>query len=95
MSALSENITIKQPIRRLEIQISNFNVAIPHHVDLLKRHKNNIKKVSMCTNFFMFFTFKTFSYVYVNELYLCSIKTNMIGNGCGKNILMYLVSLNN
>ncbi|KMQ88129.1 syntaxin-17 isoform x2 [Lasius niger] len=44
MSALSENITIKQPIRRLEIQISNFNVAIPHHVDLLKRHKNNIKK---------------------------------------------------
>lgn len=47
MSALSENITIKQPIRRLEIQISNFNVAIPHHVDLLKRHKNNIKKVSI------------------------------------------------
>lgn len=44
MSALSENITIKQPIRRLEIQINNFNVAIPHHVDLLKRHKNNIKK---------------------------------------------------
>lgn len=44
MSALSESITIKQPIRRLEIQINNFNVAIPHHVDLLKRHKNNIKK---------------------------------------------------
>lgn len=46
MSTLSESITIKQPIRRLEIQISNFNVAIPHHVNLLKRHKNNIKKVS-------------------------------------------------
>lgn len=41
-----ENLVIKQPIRRLEIQISNFNVAIPHHVDLLKRHKSNIKKVS-------------------------------------------------
>ncbi|KAL6261655.1 hypothetical protein P5V15_006743 [Pogonomyrmex californicus] len=44
MSTLSENLTIKQPIRRLEIQINNFNVAIPHHVNLLKRHKNNIKK---------------------------------------------------
>ena len=39
-----ESITIKQPIRRLEIQINNFNVAIPHHVDLLKRHKCNIQK---------------------------------------------------
>lgn len=57
MSALSESITIKQPIRRLEIQINNFNVAIPHHVNLLKRHKNNIKKVSIYTNFF---TFKAF-----------------------------------
>ncbi|XP_011861910.1 PREDICTED: syntaxin-17 [Vollenhovia emeryi] len=44
MSALSESFTIKQPIRRLEIQINNFNVAIPHHVNLLKRHRNNIKK---------------------------------------------------
>lgn len=44
MSALSENLTIKQPIRRLEIQINNFNVAIPHHVDLLQRHRNNIRK---------------------------------------------------
>ncbi|KAG5325017.1 STX17 protein, partial [Pseudoatta argentina] len=44
MSASMENLTIKQPIRRLEIQINNFNVAIPHHVNLLKRHKNNIKK---------------------------------------------------
>ncbi|XP_076241455.1 syntaxin 17 [Calliopsis andreniformis] len=44
MSSSPENITIKQPIRRLEIQINNFNVAIPHHVDLLKRHKNNIQK---------------------------------------------------
>lgn len=44
MSGLSESFTIKQPIRRLEIQINNFNVAIPHHVNLLKRHKNNIRK---------------------------------------------------
>ncbi|CAK9797895.1 STX17 [Anthophora quadrimaculata] len=44
MSSSPENIGMKQPIRRLEIQISNFNVAIPHHVDLLKRHKNNIQK---------------------------------------------------
>lgn len=44
MSVLSESLTIKQPIRRLEIQINNFNVAIPHHVNLLKRHRNNIKK---------------------------------------------------
>ncbi|KAH0948427.1 hypothetical protein HN011_003627 [Eciton burchellii] len=44
MSSPSENFTIKQPIRRLEIQINNFNVAIPHHVNLLKRHKNNIRK---------------------------------------------------
>lgn len=35
---------MKQPIRRLEIQINNFNVAIPYHVDLLKRHKTNIQK---------------------------------------------------
>lgn len=44
MSSSPENLVIKQPIRRLEIQINNFNVAIPHHVDLLKRHKNNITK---------------------------------------------------
>lgn len=34
----------KQPIKRLEIQINNFNVAIPLHVNLLRGHKNNIKK---------------------------------------------------
>ncbi|XP_068966596.1 syntaxin-17 [Bombus flavifrons] len=44
MSSLTENVAIKQPIRRLEIQINNFNVAIPHHVNLLKRHKSNIEK---------------------------------------------------
>lgn len=44
MSSSPENVAIKQPIRRLEIQINNFNVAIPHHVDLLKRHKSNIQK---------------------------------------------------
>lgn len=35
---------LKLPIKRLEIQINNFNVAIQHHVDLLKRHKANIDK---------------------------------------------------
>ncbi|XP_029052267.1 syntaxin-17 [Osmia bicornis bicornis] len=44
MSSSSENIALKQPIRRLEIQINNFNVAIPHHVGLLQRHKSNIQK---------------------------------------------------
>lgn len=47
MSSWTENVAIKQPIRRLEIQINNFNVAIPHHVNLLKRHKSNIEKVSI------------------------------------------------
>ncbi|XP_078042229.1 syntaxin 17 [Augochlora pura] len=41
MSSSPEKL-MKKPIRRLEIQINNFNVAIPHHVDLLKRHKVNI-----------------------------------------------------
>lgn len=41
-----ESLSMKQPIKRLEIPISKFNdVAIPHHLDLLRRHKNNIKKV--------------------------------------------------
>lgn len=44
MSSSIESVTLKQPIRRLEIQINNFNVAIPHHVGLLKRHKSNIEK---------------------------------------------------
>ncbi|XP_058805230.1 syntaxin-17 isoform X2 [Phymastichus coffea] len=36
---------VKQPIKRLEIPICKFNdVAIPHHLDLLKKHKANIKK---------------------------------------------------
>lgn len=40
-----ESLSMKQPIKRLEIPISKFNdVAIPHHLDLLRRHKNNIKK---------------------------------------------------
>ncbi|XP_008553900.1 syntaxin-17 [Microplitis demolitor] len=41
---MSETSTMKQPIRRLEIPISKFDVAIPHHLDLLRRHKDNIKK---------------------------------------------------
>ncbi|NP_001136347.1 syntaxin 17 [Nasonia vitripennis] len=45
MSSSLDSEDVKQPIKRLEIPISKFNdVAIPHHLDLLKRHKNNIKK---------------------------------------------------
>ena len=43
----SEELVIKQPIKRLEIAIGKFNdVAIPYHLELLKRHKNNVKRVS-------------------------------------------------
>lgn len=55
MSSLTENVAIKQPIRRLEIQINNFNVAIPHHVNLLKRHKSNIEKVSIKLGYLLSF----------------------------------------
>ncbi|XP_034937883.1 syntaxin-17 [Chelonus insularis] len=44
MSRESINLYVKQPIKRLEIPISKFDVAISHHLDLLQRHKNNIKK---------------------------------------------------
>lgn len=47
MALSSDDEIVKQPIKRLEIPISKFNdVAIPHHLDLLNRHKINIKKVS-------------------------------------------------
>lgn len=77
MSALSETLTIKQPIRRLEIQINNFNVAIPHHVDLLKQHKNNIKKVSSYKFLYLSHISKIF---HKNNLDFCSIKISTIGN---------------
>lgn len=36
----------KQPLKRVEIPLNKFNdVAVPHHVDLLKKHKTNIEKV--------------------------------------------------
>ncbi|XP_014222932.1 syntaxin-17 [Trichogramma pretiosum] len=45
MSSPIKEVVTKQPIKRLEIPINKFNdVAIPHHTDLLKRHKNNIIK---------------------------------------------------
>ncbi|XP_067004585.2 syntaxin-17 [Anabrus simplex] len=35
----------KQTLKRVEIHLNKFNeVAIPHHVDLLKKHKSNIEK---------------------------------------------------
>lgn len=51
MSSASKSEVIKQPIKYLEIPINKFNdVAIPHHLDLLKKHKNNIKRVSIYNN---------------------------------------------
>ncbi|XP_046997493.1 syntaxin-17 [Schistocerca americana] len=38
-------VTSKQTFKRVEIHLNRFNeVAIPHHVDLLKKHKLNIQK---------------------------------------------------
>jgi hypothetical protein len=50
MFGSNENISVmaapKLPLRRIEIALSKFNdVAVPHHVDLLKKHKSNIEKV--------------------------------------------------
>ncbi|KAK0073035.1 hypothetical protein PV326_013853, partial [Microctonus aethiopoides] len=40
------DVPMKQPLRKLEIPIHKFNdVAIPHHLNLLSRHKENIKKI--------------------------------------------------
>lgn len=49
MSGSHENISVitafKQPLKRVGIPLSKFNdVAVPHHVDLLKKHKTNIEK---------------------------------------------------
>jgi hypothetical protein len=50
MSGCSESLIVgatpKQSLKRIEIPLRKFNdVAVPHHVDLLKRHKVNIEKV--------------------------------------------------
>lgn len=52
MSRSNENISVtavpKQPLKRVEIPLCKFNdVAIPHHVDLLQKHKINIEKVKI------------------------------------------------
>jgi hypothetical protein len=52
MSGCSEKLrdraTPKQSLKRVEIPLSKFNdVAVPHHVDLLKKHKINIEKVRL------------------------------------------------
>lgn len=37
----------KLPLKRVEISLTKFNeVAIPHHLDLLRQHKANIIKVT-------------------------------------------------
>lgn len=36
----------KLPLKRVELSLTKFNeVAIPHHLDLLRQHKANIAKV--------------------------------------------------
>jgi hypothetical protein len=38
--------TPKQSFKRVEIPLSKFrDVAVPYHIDLLKKHKVNIEKV--------------------------------------------------
>lgn len=49
MSGCSENLSVrttpKQSLKRVEIPLSNFkDVAVPYHIDLLKKHKVNIEK---------------------------------------------------
>jgi hypothetical protein len=59
MSGCSENLrvraTSKQSLKWVEIPLSKFrDVAVPYHIDLLKKHKANIEKVRLCfvSNFY-------------------------------------------
>jgi hypothetical protein len=59
MSGCSENLSVratpKQSLKRVEIPLSKFrDVAVPYHIDLLKKHKINIEKVRLCviSNFY-------------------------------------------
>jgi len=58
MSGCSENLRVratpKQSLKRVEIPLSKFrDIAVPYHIDLLKKHKLNIEKVrlGMISNF--------------------------------------------
>jgi len=60
MSGCSENLgvraTPKQSLKRVEMPLSKFrDVAVPYHIDLLKKHKANIEKVRLCviSNFYL------------------------------------------
>jgi len=53
MSGCSENLRVsappKQSLKRIEIPLYKFrDVAVPYHIDLLKKHKVNIEKVGLC-----------------------------------------------
>jgi hypothetical protein len=59
MSGCSEDLRVratpKQSLKKVEIPLSQFrDVAVPYHIDLLKRHKVNIEKVRLCvmSNFY-------------------------------------------
>jgi hypothetical protein len=50
MAGCSEKLRVratpKQSLKRVEIPLSKFrDVAVPYHIDLLKKHKVNIEKV--------------------------------------------------
>jgi hypothetical protein len=64
MSGYSENLSVrttpKQSLKRVEIPLSNFkDVAVPYHIDLLKKYKVNIEKVRLCviSNFYFIILF--------------------------------------
>jgi hypothetical protein len=41
--------TPKQSLKRVEIPLIQFrDVAVPYHIDLMKKHKVNIEKVRLC-----------------------------------------------
>lgn len=45
----------KLPLKRVELSLSKFNeVAIPHHLDLLRQHKANILKVLLFFKFLLY-----------------------------------------
>jgi len=53
MSGCSENLRVRAPpklsLKRVEIALNKFrDVAVPYHIDLLKKHKINIEKVRLC-----------------------------------------------
>jgi hypothetical protein len=56
MAGCGENLRVRatpqQTLKRVEIPLSKFrDVAVPYHIDLLKKHKVNIEKVRLYIKF--------------------------------------------